>query len=93
MKQMTREEINNLKNNAIALVSGAVDLKELEELRVGYLGRKGKFNERLKEVKQLEIDERKVYGQLVNEAKNQVELAVGERKKQLKRTPIKKKFF
>jgi len=40
-----QEQINNLKNEAIALITQAGSANELEELRRTYLGRKGKINE------------------------------------------------
>ena len=46
-----QEEILNLKNQAIAQISGAGDAAELEELRAAYLGRNGKFTVLIKKIK------------------------------------------
>lgn len=64
------EEINNLKNEAIAQIMSAKDVSELENIKIAYLGRKGKLNLLIKELKNIPGDERKHTGILINEAKN-----------------------
>lgn len=90
---MTSDEIFNLKNNAIALVSDAKTAAELEELRIKYLGRKGEINRLLKIVPKLKAEEQSSFGSAVNQTKQQVELALKERQKQLSKTPIFREFF
>lgn len=65
-----REEINNLKNEAIAQIMSAKGVSELENIKIAYLGRKGKLNLLIKELKNIPGDERKQTGILINEAKN-----------------------
>ena len=43
-----REQILNLKNEALAMILGAKSLEELEAYRQNYLGRKGRLNEFIK---------------------------------------------
>ena len=64
-----REDIINLKNNAIGQIMDTDSDKELEELRIEYLGRNGKINEFLIDLKKLKPDERKDVGILINESK------------------------
>lgn len=64
-----QEQIQNLKNEAIAQISEVSSLEELEEIRIDYLGRSGKLTTLIKEIKNLEEDERKRMGVVINEAK------------------------
>jgi len=79
-----REEIINTKNQAIAQITEAKDAGELERLRVGYLGRKGKITEFLKKLKDLHPEERKQIGILVNDTKNTIIKLISSQKNQLK---------
>lgn len=80
---MNQEEINYLKNNAIALILDVGNLEELEELRIKYLGRKGEVNKLLSNLVKLSVEEKKSFGQNVNEVKETIEAALGNRKKHL----------
>lgn len=86
-------KISNLRNSVIALVSDAGNLKELEELRVSYLGRKGKVNELMQDLPGLSSEEKKKYGVAVNEVKGQIEMVIKERRSELENKPIKSTFF
>ena len=90
---MNQEEINYFKNNAIALISGADSLEELEELRIKYLGRKGEINQLLTKLIRLPVGERKVFGQNVNEAKEAIELTLKQKQGSLNQVEIKPEFF
>ena len=61
-----REEIINTKNQAIARISEAKDASELEHLRIDYLGRSGKITQFIKRLKDLNSDEKREVGILVN---------------------------
>jgi len=65
-----REDVLNIKNEAIAQIMEAKSAEELENLRISYLGRNGKLNKLTKELKYLGTEERKESGRLINEAKN-----------------------
>lgn len=80
---MDQKEINYLKNNAIALISDADSLEELEELRIKYLGRKGEINQLMAKLPKLTADEKKAFGQNVNEAKNVIETTLSNQIKRL----------
>jgi len=90
---MTTDEILNLKNNAIALISQAQSAQELEELRIKYLGRKGEINKLLKDLPELDPKLRSNYGTTVNQAKNQIEMAINEKTKQSSMVKINQEFF
>ena len=65
-----KEEIINLKNQAIARITDAKSIEELEQIRVDLLGRNGKLSNLIKEIRNVEGDERKQVGFLINETKN-----------------------
>jgi len=79
-----KDELNNLKNNALGQIIEAHDVSSLEDLRISYLGRNGKINELTKEFKNLEITERKEVGILLNDVKKTIEEAILNKLKELK---------
>lgn len=80
------EEIQNLKNEAIAQISEAKSQDELENLRVVYLGRSGKLTSLIKKLKDIASEERKEAGILLNEAKRTIIEQLASRKNNLKET-------
>lgn len=80
------EEINNIKNEAIAQISMASDLGELDNLKIAYLGRNGKLNLLVKKIKEIKEGERKQFGISINEAKKTIEALLSEKKSNLKET-------
>lgn len=71
-----REEIINTKNTALAQIMDASAEEELERLRIEYLGRNGKINNLLSQIKELDPGERKNLGSLINESKKTIEDAI-----------------
>jgi len=67
------EKIINLKNEAIGNILEAKEEKELERLRILYLGRSGKVNQLTKELPNLSNEEKKETGRLLNETKKTIE--------------------
>lgn len=65
-----REEINNIKNGAIAQIMSAKDISELDNIKTAYLGRKGKLSLIIRKLKEVPVMERKQTGILINEAKD-----------------------
>ena len=49
----------------------ATDLKQLDQVRVSYLGKKGEFTLQMKQLGKLEPDQRRAVGQVINDAKSQ----------------------
>ena len=65
-----REEINNIKNEAIAQIMSARDISELDNIKTAYMGRKGKLSLIIRKLKEVPVVERKQTGILINEAKD-----------------------
>lgn len=78
-----RDQILNTKNEAIAQITEARNEKELEAIRIEFLGRKGKINEYLKKLRNLENKEKKEIGILLNEIKQTLENEISSQKTQL----------
>lgn len=76
-----QEEILNLKNQAMAQIMSAESASELEQIRIDYFGRNGKFTTLVKDIKNVPLDDRKQIGQTINEAKKSIEEIIGQQKK------------
>ena len=66
-------EISKLKEEALSEVSPATNAKELDEVRVKYLGKKGELTSILRSMGSLAPEERPVIGGKVNEARDEIE--------------------
>ena len=71
-----KEKLQSLKSEALAAVAAATDEKLLDEVRVKYLGKKGELTAILKQMGSLSLEERPIMGQLVNQAKAELEEAI-----------------
>ena len=64
-------------------INAADSLEALDQVRVNYLGKKGKLTSLLKTLGQLPADERKAAGQDINIAKRDVQQAIEQRRQTL----------
>ncbi|MGB1740854.1 MAG: phenylalanine--tRNA ligase subunit alpha [Pseudomonadales bacterium] len=76
-------ELETLKAQALAAVSAASQLSEIETLRVRYLGKKGEITALLKGLGQVSQEERPRMGALINAVKGEVDDAIGARRQTL----------
>ena len=74
------DEPEELKRSLLAEVEGTQTLDELEQVRVSALGKKGRLTQQMKQLGQLEPDERKRVGQALNAVKDAVQAAIETRK-------------
>ena len=79
-----KEQLEAIKKAAVDAVSKAISEKEIEDLRVKYLGKKGELTAILKQMGGLSPEERPKMGQLVNEAKAKVEELISSKADELK---------
>jgi len=89
------EDLIGIKNSAISLILQAEDLKELEELKLQFLGRSGKLTLALKEITKIPVEKRKEFGILANEVKQTVEDTIKEKEiglKKISKTVIRQKI-
>ena len=73
------DRVEELKRAALAAAAGAVDEAALEEVRVDYLGRKGRLTEVLSNLGSVPGAERPAAGQAGNRAKQEIGAAIAER--------------
>lgn len=82
------ERINELKLQAKERISLATSSNDIENLRVEYLGKKGKVVEILKDLKNIESEKRKEIAMVANQAKDEIEKNL-----ELKKEEIKEKEY
>lgn len=78
------DKIKKLIENYLPLIEKAEDVEALAEFENKLLGRKaGEITELMKELKDLTAEEKKIAGQAMNEAKQEIESAIAGRKREL----------
>ncbi len=73
-------DIQSLTTQALADVAAAQSPDVLEQLRVALLGKSGSITSQLKQLGALPADERKAAGEAINQARDALTRALGERK-------------
>jgi phenylalanyl-tRNA synthetase alpha chain len=68
------------------------NLKQLEAIKVKYLGRNGLINQMLSKIKEIPNEQKKEYGQKVNLLKKEIEQAINEKQKELEKNKTTKFF-
>ncbi len=87
-----KDEIISIKENAIKEIKNSESLQQLNDLRVMYLGKKGKLTELLRGMGNLSKEERPIMGALVNEAKEELNSEITKREEELKKIELNKKL-
>ena len=85
-------KILELKEKFVSELEKIDNLADIENIRVSYLGKKGSVTDLLKGMKELSNDERKVFGQTVNELKGLVNEKITEKTQELKEKEIQKEI-
>ncbi len=75
-----KQQLENIRLEALSALDGAATPAALEELRVRYLGKKGELTAVLKMMGKLTAEERPVMGQLANSVRAEIEAKLEERK-------------
>ena len=81
-----------LKEQFAAELLKAENTADLEAIRVKYLGKKGSVTDLLKEMRDLSPEEKKAFGQKVNELKTEVADRIADRTKELKELEVQKEI-
>ncbi|MGB2064283.1 Phenylalanine--tRNA ligase alpha subunit [Marinomonas gallaica] len=74
------ENLNQILADALTAVAASDNEASLDEIRVQYLGKKGALTALLKQLGNVAPEDRPKFGQMVNEAKEQVQAKMNERK-------------
>ncbi|MCP8967401.1 phenylalanine--tRNA ligase subunit alpha [Ectobacillus ponti] len=84
--------LQELQQEALAKIEAASELKELNDVRVAYLGKKGPITEVLRGMGQLSAEERPRMGALVNEVREAIQSRLEEKVAQLEQAVIEQKL-
>ena len=87
-----KEQIEQIKVNALKEIEKAKDLKELNEVNVKYLGKKGELTAVLRGMGALSAEERPVIGSLVNVVRDELEGAISEKEEKFKAEEMEAKL-
>lgn len=87
-----KQQLMQISEQAEKALQGCASVKELEELRVRFLGKKGELTAILKQMGKLSSEERPVVGQLANEVRAAIERYLEERKAVLKEEAVKQQL-
>ncbi|MGL4476580.1 MAG: phenylalanine--tRNA ligase subunit alpha [Shewanella sp.] len=86
------QQLTEIVEQAIATIDATNDLKALDEIRVDYLGKKGKITDMMKLMGTLSAEEKPLFGQKVNLAKQQVQQALSQKLESLKSAELETKL-
>ena len=78
-----KEQLERIKQDALAALANAKEAADLETLRVKYLGKKGELTAVLKQMGKLTAEERPVIGQLANEVREKLVAEIDSQKKKI----------
>ncbi len=87
-----QEQISKIREIAVEQIEKAINAKELEELRVKYLGKKGELTAILRGMGSLSAEERPVIGSKVNEARNEIEHLIKTRENEFEKIELERKL-
>ena len=86
------QQLEEVVGQAKAEIEGVNDVATLDEIRVKYLGKKGFFTEQMKTLGTLSAEERPAAGAVINQAKQQVQDALNERRETLEVAVLNQKL-
>ncbi|CAN7177239.1 phenylalanine--tRNA ligase subunit alpha [Peribacillus frigoritolerans] len=87
-----QERLLELQEEALQKVAAASELKELNEVRVAYLGKKGPITEVLRGMGKLSAEERPKIGALANEVREAIATKIEEKQKALETAAVNAKL-
>lgn len=87
-----KDKLLDIKERVKKELSEVKDLKELDQLRIKYLGKKGEITAVMKEMGKLSAEERPVIGALANEVRDDIENALQDRNTELKNAELQEKL-
>ena len=85
---MAGPDLESTRKQALADIAGASSLRALDEVRVAWLGKKGRLTAELKQLGQLPPESRREAGQAVNELKRELGNLLEARKRELERAAL-----
>ncbi|HLR45814.1 MAG TPA: phenylalanine--tRNA ligase subunit alpha, partial [Deinococcales bacterium] len=77
-----------MRDEALSQIAAAADERQLQDLRVRFLGKKGEVTSQLKTLGSLPPDERRAAGARINALRDELENAFNERRTELRRAEL-----
>ncbi len=87
-----KEQLQNIEKEALSAISDCGSIKDLDALRVKYLGKKGELTAILKSMGSLSAEERPAMGQLANSVRQALDEAINVKNAQLKAAELDAKL-
>ena len=87
-----KEQLEQIRQQAMSALDGATTSAELEELRIRLLGKKGEITAVLKQMGKLSPEERPVMGQIANSVRAAIEEKLEARRNELNASALEKKL-
>lgn len=85
-------KLNNMLEEVTTKLNNITSLKELNDIRVEYLGKKGPISELTVSMRDMSIEEKKEFGAAINELKTSVTNIIEEKKEYLENIELEKKL-
>jgi len=86
------DNIKEIEARALADITACIDLKALDELRVRYLGKKGEITAQLKALGSMDPEQRKQFGQEVNQVRDALNDGLLQRKSALEAAALEQRL-
>ena len=86
-------QVTELQQRALAAIESSDDLRELDELRVRFLGKKGEVTAQLKTLGGMEPEQRKAFGQALNALRDTLNQAITERRSTLEAATLEQRLL
>ena len=87
-----KDQLQKIKEQALSQIDACREVKEIDDLRVKVLGKKGELTAILKQMGKLTAEERPVIGQLANEVRENLEKSISEKLASLKSKAVEMKL-
>ncbi len=87
-----KQQLENIRQDALRAMDAAANLAALDELRVRYLGKKGELTAVLKMMGKLSAEERPIMGQMANAVRAEIEACLEQRKAALQASAMDEKL-
>lgn len=91
-RRVMEKEMQMLREKALAELGQSRSEKKLQDVKVSYLGKKGKLTAVLRDMKNLSAEERPVMGALANTVRRDLEAAIADKMEALKKIRMEKKL-
>lgn len=86
------DEIKVIEQEFDTELQNVKDTKQLDEIRVSYLGKKGKVTNAMSKIRDIVAEKRKEFGQSINQIKNKIEDALANLKEKLENEKIQREI-